>query len=483
MSPAAEELVDPGMFSVHEDGLATTDPIRFPGYAGTIEKASASSGSDESVTAGSALIGGHPIELATFDFAFLGGSMGEVAGERLARAMERAATRGVPFVLRTSTGGARMQEGMRSLVQMPKAVVARRRLAQAHCPFIAVLGHPTTGGVLAGLAALADILVAEADATVGFAGPRLVEQVTGESPSGRSHTAATASAHGLIDDVIPPGDVRTYLIAALGVLAEDDPRPVDEEPSGQTEGHPDPWETVQVARAEDRPTGEEITRGLTDDLIILRGDRAGSDDGALSTALVRVLGRKAIVLALDRRLSPGPGAFRKARRCLRFAENLGVPVITFIDTRGADPSPDSENAGIAWAIARTTEAMLTTKVPTVAVITGEGGSGGALALASADRVLAYEQSIFSVIGPELAATILWRDAGRAAEAARVLHLTGPDLYDLGIADALIPEPLEPARLASTLAYHLDDLASLSTSDLLEHRMKRWRNDGDRQTST
>jgi acetyl-CoA carboxylase carboxyl transferase subunit alpha len=168
---------------------------------------------------------------------------------------------------------------------------------------------------------------------------------------------------------------------------------------------------------------------------------------------------------------------------MRVAGNLGLPIVSLIDTRGADPSVDSENAGIAWEIARTTEALLSVATPTIACVTGEGGSGGALALAATDRLFAFEHSFFSVIGPELAATILWRDAARATEAARVLRLTARDLLDLGIADEVIPEPLEPHRLAAKLAYHLDGLAAIDTEQLLAERTKRWRANGNRQEST
>jgi acetyl-CoA carboxylase alpha subunit len=284
--------------------------------------------------------------------------------------------------------------------------------------------------------------------------------------------------------VITTADVRTYLVQALMILADDTPTTTDADPATPKLAEiEDAWDVVQAARAEGRASGEELARSLGDELVVLRGDRGGADDPAVFAVITRLRGRRAIVFAMDRRHYPGPGAFRKVRRCLRIAENLGIPVVTLIDTRGADPSSTSENLGIAWAIARTTEAMLSVETPTVAVVTGEGGSGGALALAATDRVLAYEHSIFSVIGPELAATILWRDAGRAAEAARLLHLTAADLQALGIADELIPEPLEGQRLTARLAYHLDDLGALGKDELLERRAQRWRGDGNRQTST
>ena len=474
MGPPEENLADQGSFAPIEDGLGSTDPLEWPDYEDARGSARDKSGADESVVAGPAVIGKTDVELALFRFEFMGGSMGEVTGERLARAMERAAERAVPFVLRTSTGGARMQEGMRSLVQMPKVVIARTALTRAHVPFICVLGHPTTGGVLASIAALSDITVAEADATIGFAGPRVAERVTGEPVDG-SHTSTTAFAHGLVDEVVPASDAKTFVAEALRVLGPDQSAPVSEmDPTSVDRDQLDAWDAVKDARAPSRPEGTELLRGLSDSGIELRGDRAGSDDPALTCALLRIHGRRCMAMALNRSHLPGPGAYKKARRCLEVAERLDIPVATLIDTPGADPSSESENAGVAWEIAKTFEAFLDASVPTLSVVTGEGGSGGALAFASTDVLLAMQASIFSVIGPESAAEILWREAGRASDAARLLKLTAQDLLELGIADGVIPEPCEPGRLSEVLAYHLDRLRERDGSELLSSRRERWR---------
>ncbi len=474
MGPAKETIVDEGSFVAVADKLTSRDPLAFPDYQKALALARERSGRDESVSAGAASIGGHEIEFASFDFSFLGGSMGEVAGERLARGLERATERGVPFVLRTATGGARMQEGMRSLVQMPKVVCARRELADAHRPFIAVLGDPTTGGVLASLGSLADVSVAEADATIGFVGPRVAESVSGRSVGSGSHTGTSAFTHGLVDDLVPGSDVRTYLVGALAVLAPDEPKPVPEPASYGGDTTPDPWAALQGARAPDRPPAPDLVRAWADDLIELRGDRCGSDDPALTAAVLRLHGRRAVVLGLNRAHPPGPAAYRKARRAITIAERLTIPIVTLIDTRGADVSPDSENAGLAWEIAATFESLLHVNVPTVAVVTGEGGSGGALALATCDVLLAYAGSVFSVIVSEAAAEILWRDSSRAEEAARALKVASHDLLALGIADSLIAEPLAPEPLAGIVAYHLDRLGALSNEQRLQRRRERWR---------
>jgi acetyl-CoA carboxylase alpha subunit len=427
--------------------------------------------------AGPARIGGHDVELALFDFSFFGGSMGEVAGERLARSMERASARKVPFILRTETGGARMQEGMRSLAQMPKVVSARIGLADASVPFIAVLGHPTTGGVLAGLAALADMTVAEAGATIGFAGPRVAEGFTGEPLTGISHSAETALAAGLVDDVVEPGEVRDYLERALNTLAPDDPA-AEEVPEQRTDGQVrSAWDAVEAARSSERRLGFELLLEIADSMIELRGDRQGEDDPALDAAVVRIRGRKVVALAMDRERIPGPGAFRKARRCIDLAGRLGLPVVTFVDTKGADPSERSESTGIAWEIAALFETLMRVPVPTLSIVIGEGGSGGALAFACTDVLLMFEDAIFSVIGPEMAAQILWRDPTMAPKAAEHLKLTAASLVELGIADAVLPEPLAAGTAAAAIAYHLGRFEGTdrAPADRLARRLERWRN--------
>lgn len=469
-----EHLLDEGSFRRAEDSLGSQDPLHFPDYQAALDASRRSSGVEESVLAGAAQICGHDVEVAGFDFSFLGGSMGEVAGERIALAIERAVERRVPFVMRAASGGARMQEGMRSLIQMPKLVAARTRLADEHLPYIAVLGDPSTGGVLASLGALADITLAETGATVGFAGPRVVEAMTGARPSSASHTASSAMGNGMVDAVVRLEEVRAVVGGLLESLAPDRPEDVTAPREAEGEGI-DPWEAVTAARAEARPTAPQLARAFGSPAFGLRGDRAGVDDPALYAVITRIRGRRVLVLALERRLAPRPGAFRKAKRSLALAARLRLPVVTLIDTKGADPSEISEAAGIAWEIASLFEAMLSTPVPIVSCVTGEGGSGGALAFATGDVLLIHENAVFSVIGPEAAAAILWRDSERAPEAARALRLTAQELKRLGIADMVLPEPPDGELLAAAVAYHLDRIDP--NTDLVARRRNRWRNLG------
>ena len=467
-------LVDEGSFEPVADGLSTADPLGFPGYLEAMSRVRERSESDESVVAGPARIGGIEVELAAFDFSFFGGSVGEVAGERVARALERAAARRVPFVVRLTTGGSRMQEGMRSLVQMARVASARIAFEAAAQPFVVVLADPTTGGPYASIGSLADVTIAEAEARIGFAGPRLVESFTGRRLAG-SHSAETALRAGLVDSVVPQDAIGRTVAHALGVLGPDDPQPV-ERPAPVTAGAASGWEVVQAARAPDRPRGPELLSHTLDTHLVLQGDRAGREDPSLAVALGRLRGRRVLMMALDRSTAPGPAAYRKARRALDIARRLRLPVVTLVDTPGANPSETSENAGIASEIARLIEAMLRVDVVVLCVVTGEGGSGGALAFAVGDRILAYAGSAFSVIAPESAAEILWRDSRRAREAADVLKLSSFELVRLGIADEVVAEPLTSDSLASTVAYHLHSLTSMRGpgSDLVAARLERWR---------
>ncbi len=454
--------------------LASTDPLLFPGYASREE-------SRESVITADGAIAALPVVAISFDFEVYGGSMGVAAGEKIARAFERAIERHAAVIAITATGGARMQEGMLALAQMAKTITARRALTVAGLPFLAYLRHPTTGGVYASFASLADVLWAEPGATIGFAGPRVAEQV-GPLPEG-SHTAEFSFASGLIDEIVPPDQLRTqagvFLRATLEPDAPAEPRAAVEAvaPSG------DAWEAVALARHPDRPAGRRVLDGISDALIEVRGDRAGADDTGVACGVARIAGRRTGVIALDR-TRPTPPGYRKAYRLLRFAGALGVPLVAIIDTPGADPSSESERQGIARTIATAFRTVMEHPGPSIAVITGEGGSGGALSLAVCDRVLICENAIFSVIAPEGAAAILKRSDVEAV--ARDLRPTARDLIRYGLADGIVPEPPGGAHtdpdlaiklVGEAVASALDELTSLPREQRLAARRERWRNAG------
>jgi acetyl-CoA carboxylase carboxyl transferase beta subunit len=490
-------------FEERDAGLRGGNPIGFDGYEVQLQHARAQTDVSEACIWGIAHVGGERCALVVFDFGFLGGSMGVVVGEKVARAFDTARRERLPVVTVTSSGGARMQEGMWALVQMAKTVEAHRRHAAAGLAHVTVLASPTTGGVYASFASLADVIVAEDDATVGFAGPRVVEELTGSAPASDVNTASFAFAHGLVDALVTPDDVAAVVARALAALrpertavarggeaSAEDAAGAREMGAGGARGvSPRAWERLQRVREPGWPKAPQVLDVLVPDPVVLRGDRTGATDDA--SVVVRAGGlagtkRNVVAIGLD---ASGDGrvrpeGFRKAVRALRIAGRLGIPVVTVVDTRGADPLPSSEGAGIAAAIARTFEAMLDCPAPTLSVVTGEGGSGGGLALAVADRVLAWESAVFSVIAPEAAAAILYRDPSRGPELAERLGITAADLVRLGLVDRVIPEPpggvgahpqAAMEQLASGVASEIEGLVVLAPRRRLRQREKRWRN--------
>lgn len=439
----------------------------------------AATGESDALISGFAKLGGHEIAIAALDFGFLGGSMGVVVGEKLVRIAERAREKNLPLITISASGGARMQEGMLSLLQMAKTSAAVQRLRDAGCAYISLLTHPTTGGVFASFANLGDVLVAEPGALIGFAGPRVAEQVIGSKLPPGSHTAEFLLAHGMIDAVIDRREQRAYLECILAVLKA--PRSGHKRRGRRFKrtrsGQAIPaWEAVQRARAGNRLTSMDFLGRMLDDFVELHGDRSSGDDPAVVAGIGTLTGNAVAIVALERgsleeRMTrhegrPYPEGYRKARRIMELAERLGMPLITLIDTPGAYPGVEAEERGLAAELATSLARMSRLRTPIVSAILGEGGSGGALALAVADRVLMLEGSIYSVIAPEGAAAILYRDSGRAAELSSKLKLTAYDLKELQIVDEVVPEPeggtgADPDAAAAALAESISSaLASL-----------------------
>ncbi|MCU1496723.1 MAG: hypothetical protein JWM47_676 [Acidimicrobiales bacterium] len=442
--------------------LRSADPLSFPGYAEKL-----ASLDHESVRTGRA----DGFVLIEGDFDVIGGSMGLVHGEKVVRAFDRAVASRLPVVVVTRSGGARMQEGMVSLVQLARTAAAVARHRAAGLLSISVHRSPTTGGVLASYGSLTDLRVAEVGATIGFAGPRVLVQTTGHEVDGSSHTAEAALRAGLVDAVVEADGLQAWVAAALGTVeaplhARRAPNPI------RSVGAPAPdvdpaWAEVLAARRMGRPTGIHVAAAATSSWTEL----GQGSDPALRTALATIAGQRVVVLACDRYASggrPGPAGFRVAQRGIALAGRLGLPVVSFIDTPGADPGPDAENDGIAAEIAGTFAALATVPTATVAVCVGEGGSGGALALGATDTLLVQEHAIFSVIGPEGAAAILERDAGRAAAVAGRLKLTSADLLALGIVDGIVPD-----GVGETVAAVIDALPGGSRQAMVGVRSTRF----------
>jgi acetyl-CoA carboxylase carboxyl transferase beta subunit/acetyl-CoA carboxylase carboxyl transferase alpha subunit len=462
------DLVLEGWSLLFED-VVSGDPLGFPGYPEQLRAAREKTGCTESVLVAEGTIGGASTIVISFEFSFLGGSMGVAAGERICRAFERAAERRIPVVALTASGGARMQEGMLALAQMPATLVARAKLAAAHQAFVCYLRNPTTGGVYASFASSADLLWAGPGATIGFAGPRVAETVTGEPLPEGSHTAESAYDACLVDELVEPDALR----ARIGALTSSAGSAEQLAPDETVHRSLDPWARVELARLGGRPTGSDFVD-------VVYPFRRGGCDESIIAGIAKVGSRSVVVIAQNRRNGHGrtmPAGFRRARRAIAIAERLGLPIVTFIDTPGADPSAPSEGAGVAHEISATFAALLAARVPTMCVVVGEGGSGGALALAACDRILILENAIFSVIAPEGAAAILRRSD--IATIAGDLKLTASDLRDLGIADHVLPEPAggaheDPAAARRIVEAAIRSFLQEEVRPPTTRRLERWR---------
>ncbi|MCU1674595.1 MAG: carboxyl transferase [Frankiales bacterium] len=393
---------------------------------------------------------------AVWDFSVYGGSFGEDDATVLVAAADAAVQAGLPLVTLVRSGGTRLQEGMAALVGIPRARIALHRLAAAGLAHLSVADVPTTGGVWISVVASADLRVAVEGATVGFAGPRVVEAFTGTLPAKGSHTAESAYAAGLVDALLPGPEVPGWLDRVLTALTAD-PQPA---PAAQPVEVPAASGREQVARSRARTVGGGALLGeLLTDLVPLRGR-----DETVTAALGRLLGRPVVGVAVAAQVGgrPTPPGYRLAARAYRLASRLRLPVVSLVDTPGADPGTASEEDAIAQAMGEALDALLLCGSPTVALVHGEGGSGGALAAAAADVVVVTPESYFAAIGPEGAQAALRRPA---EECADLMRITPADLLALGCADALGG----PADLAG----HLDRLAALPADERLARRAQRW----------
>jgi acetyl-CoA carboxylase carboxyl transferase beta subunit/acetyl-CoA carboxylase carboxyl transferase alpha subunit len=495
-------LADEGTFIELDRNLVSVDPLEFAdlrSYRARLQEARRETGVREAVTTGVCKIGGQRAVLVVFDFAFLGGTMGSVVGEKIAHAFEEATQRRIPLVSVAASGGARVQEGMFSLMQMAKVAAAASVHDRNGLAFVSVLTDPTFGGVTASFASLGDVLIAEPGAQIGFVGPRVIEQTTGVAPPKDSHRAETLLQAGLIDLVVKRADlpsVTAYLISHLKKQRSADTAAESFPPAVKRQKLP-AWQKVGLARHSGRPSARYYIARMATRFLELHGDRWSADDPAIVGGLAELNGQTVIIIGHDRGGTPEEKAashdgkaysegYRKSLRLMRLASKFRIPVVTLVDCPNAQANYESEHRGIAHALARNLATMANLPTPIVSVIIGEGGSGGALALGVADRVLMLENAIYSVISPEGAAAILYRDAGRAETVSEVLKLTAQDLHSLGIIDTVVPEPeggahLDPGATADTLKSHvlaaLRAFSDIPTLQLLDDRYKKYRHIG------
>lgn len=496
-------LADQGTFKQTLANLYPTDPLGFVDrvpYSQRLEEARRKTGLADAIVTGTCRIDGHEVVLAVMDFGFLGGSMGSVVGEKLASAAELAERKRVPLVAVTSSGGARMQEGILALSQMAKTSAAVQRLHAKGIPFIALMSHPTTGGVYASFGTLADIILAEPGALISFAGPRVARAMAGES-NDPPRTAEFLLENGQIDAVVPRPRTKPLIgeilrLAGTGRI-KSAPRVKLPPPAGETA---EAWAAVQRARHGNRPTSMDYLHRIASSFVELHGDRSTGDDPAIVCGLADLDGQAVMVVAQERghedqEFRRGgrmrPQGYRKAVRAMRLAAKWRLPVLTLVDTPGADPSAESDARGLGGSISSSMAVMSDLPTPILSAVIGEGGSGGALAISVADRVLMMENAIFSVIAPEGAAAILYRDASQAPGVAPSLRLTSRDLLELGVVDEIVSEPEGGAHLDHERAALLlrravrEGLAGLTSepvSRLVKKRYQRWRHIGRTTTA-
>jgi acetyl-CoA carboxylase carboxyl transferase beta subunit/acetyl-CoA carboxylase carboxyl transferase alpha subunit len=500
------QLLDEGSFEELGGDIEPVDALGFTDtkpYVQRIEEAQRKTGEREGALFGTATIGGNPVVLAAMDFAFIGGSLSGGVGEAITRAAELALERRQPLLVICASGGARMQEGAISLMQMAKTSQAVARLREAGILYVALLTDPTYGGVSASFAFQGDLQIAEPGSRIGFAGAKVIEQTIRQKLPDGFQTAGFLLDHGQLDLVEPRENLRQALrkILALhaGAGAHGLPETAGRAPVTNPDELPErtPWETVQLARHVERPNALEYAGFIFDDFQEFHGDRLFSEDKAIVGGLAQ-LGELTVMLIghhkghttsemMERNFGmPNPEGYRKAMRLMRYAAKFGMPVVTLVDTPGAYPGLGAEERGQSIAIADSILLMSRLAVPTLTIVTGEGGSGGALALAVADRVLMLENSYYSVISPEGASTILFKDAAAAPRAAAALRMTARDLLRLGIMDAVVPEPeggahTDPLATAenvkTAIVSYLGELLGVPADELLERRYARFRKFG------
>lgn len=532
-----EMIADENSFEEWDMDLQTENPLDYKGYEEKIEKLQEKTGLREAVVTGKATILGQPAVLAVCDGRFMMASMGEIVGEKITRAVERATRQELPVIIFACSGGARMQEGIVSLMQMAKTSAALKRHSDAGLLYISVLTDPTTGGVTASFAMLGDIILAEPKALIGFAGPRVIEQTIGQKLPKGFQRSEFLLEHGFIDQIVERPKMRETLGRILEfhgkvqtdiedtidktagetasqtgdqavdratgkIVSKTTVHTADEIKSKDSEDIVDKaqtqkinaWDRVLLSRRKNRPVGSDYIRMLFQDFTEFHGDRLYGDDPAIICGIAYFKERPVTVIAQEKGTNtkenimrnfamPSPEGYRKALRLMKQAEKFHRPVICFVDTPGAFCGLEAEERGQGEAIARNLYELSGLKTPVLSIVIGEGGSGGALALAVADEVWMLENSIYSILSPEGFASILWKDSTKAKEAAKVMKLTADDLKKMGVIECVLEEPeqytvqtMKPVadQLREKVEAFIENYEQMPEQKLTEHRYQRFR---------
>ncbi|MEL7974808.1 carboxyl transferase domain-containing protein [Isoptericola sp. F-RaC21] len=462
-------LVDPGSYTSWDEPLERGAGPGHDDYAAQLARAAQRAGTDEAVVTGRARVGGRAVALVVSEFAFLGGSVGVAAARRTLAAVRRATRERLPLLALPASGGTRMQEGTPAFVEMIGLTRAVEEHKAAGLPYLVHLRHPTTGGVLASWASRAHVTFAEPGALIGFLGPQVFAALEGHPFPDGVQLAENLAARGIVDDVVPldelhdvVGRTLTLLDATDGATAHDvgETGPVARSPrvGANPVRHADAWDSIRRTSREDRPGVRDLLDRARE-VVWLHGRHTAVRDvhgpgvpgrDALVVALADLGGRVCVVVGQDRVAARqgapwGPAALRRVRRAFATAQSLALPVVTVVDTPGAELSREAEDGGLAAEIAGCIAELTALPVPTVAVLLGQGTGGGALALLGARQVVAAEHAWLAPLPPQGASVILHGTGDRAAELARAQHVRARDLEAAGFVDVVVPEPADPTE--------------------------------------
>lgn len=501
--------VDEGSFKEFNGNLISKNPLDFDGYSEKLENLNKKLGLNEAIITGYATIDSNPCVIGVMDGNFIIGSMGSVVGEKISRAFEIATEENLPVIMFTVSGGARMQEGIFSLMQMAKVSASVAKHSEKGLLYVTVLTDPTTGGVTASFGMQGDIIMAEKGAQIGFAGRRVIEDTIRQKLPEGFQSAEFLLKHGFIDIVCSRNEIRENLSKILSIhlnnckVKEEEESEIDTSTSNKKAKKKykkqdlTAYERVQMARSPQRPTTVDFINKIADNFIELHGDRYYSDDEAIVSGIASIDGVPVTIIGhqkgkdieenIKRNFGMAkPDGYRKAMRLMKQAEKFNRPVICFVDTPGAYCGIEAEERGQGEAIAESLLVLSTLKTPVISLIVGEGGSGGALALALSDEVWMMENAIYSILSPEGFASILWKDASKASEAAEKMKITANDLRGFGIIDKIIDEPMNginidfdtiaknvKAEILSSINIHL----AKGKEELLENRYQKFKSIG------
>ncbi len=485
--------------------IVSDDPLNFEdrvSYKERLEEARSETGFHDAITTADGTIGGIPATVCVLNGDFMMGSMGRAAGDGIVASIEHAIETKRPFIMVTSSGGARMQENILSLMQMARTTVAVNKLHETGTPYIVLLTDPTFGGVTASFAMLGDIHIAEKGARIGFAGRRVIEQNIREKLPSNFQTAEYLYEHGMVDMVVERTELHDALAKILAVLTKQkrDPKVInvitpayDANKKIRGMGENEAYDKVLLARHENRPHFLDYINGIVDDWTYLAGDRTFAEDASMGSGIGFWRGIPAVIIGQEQGRTietrqkhrfgmVNPDGYRKAQRMMRLAEKFNLPLISLFDTAGAFAGREGEERGQSQAVASSISTGLSIKTPYVAVNVGQGGSGGAIAIGTGDRVLMLENAIYSVIAPESCASILWKDNKYKAEAAQAMKLTARDMADLNVIDKIIEEPAGGAHtdwqttmelLSSAVADEIKSLQKISPDKLPAKRAEKY----------